>query len=199
MTADTRRLSAIVFDLEIVNAIPDRGKPRLPGIVYCDGWGDYANMGVAVIAAYDYLDQTMKVFLSHEAPAFATLVAGRSVVCGFNIIQFDNQVLRHSAGVHIPPERCFDILAAVKERVGRYQKGYSLDAICRANIDGSKSGDAAMAPIMWQRGQQDEVIEYCKNDVLLTKGLFDRILSGAGIVDPVNHATHLIPPPSALI
>ena len=34
----------LIYDLEIVKAIPDRNKPNEPGIEYCAGWDDHANM-----------------------------------------------------------------------------------------------------------------------------------------------------------
>jgi hypothetical protein len=37
-----------IYDLEIAKAIPPKvDADRLPGIEYCGGWTDYANMGVA--------------------------------------------------------------------------------------------------------------------------------------------------------
>ena len=52
----------LICDIEIVNAIPDRNKPNEPGIEYCAGWNDHANMGVSVIGAYDAVeDQVPRV------------------------------------------------------------------------------------------------------------------------------------------
>lgn len=44
--------------------------------------------------------------------------------------------------------------------------------------------DGANAAIAWQRGQIGTVIDYCIQDIRLTKGLFDRALAGTPIRDP---------------
>jgi hypothetical protein len=53
----------------------------------------------------------------------------------------------------------------------------------RANIpDLAKSGNGALAPILWQRGQVGEVIDYCLNDVHITHELFKVMLGMSGML-----------------
>jgi hypothetical protein len=54
--------TALVYDLEIIKAIPERDGSRLDGYDYCEGWHDHANMGVSVIGAFDYVEQRYRVF-----------------------------------------------------------------------------------------------------------------------------------------
>ena len=62
--------------------------------------------------------------------------------------------------------------------------GFGLDAICKANGLGEKSGDGATAAVLWQKGKHQEVIDYCENDIRLTRKLFDLIQETGEIRDP---------------
>lgn len=46
-------MSVIVYDIEIIKAIPGRNGEREEGIEYAEGFHDHANLGVSVIGAYD--------------------------------------------------------------------------------------------------------------------------------------------------
>ena len=59
---------------------------------------------------------------------------------------------------------------------------YKLDAIARAN-GMAKSGDGQMAPLLWQQGKRQEVIDYALNDVRITRDILKLGLKGE-LVDP---------------
>jgi hypothetical protein len=59
---------------------------------------------------------------------------------------------------------------------------YKLDAIAKAN-GMAKTGTGELAPIMWQRGQKQEVIDYCLNDVRVTTAILELGLAGE-LADP---------------
>lgn len=176
---------ALVYDLEIIRAIPDRNEARIEGIEYCAGWGDHANMGISVLCAYDYAEQRYRVFCADNLKEFAALCASRYPLVGFNNLDFDNRVLA-AAGVMIEPDCCYDILGEIWRALGRRVRGYRLDDCAPAALGPSavKSGDGALAPVLWQQSNAGTVIDYCLNDVRLTKGLFDRVIEDGGITDP---------------
>ena len=76
-TKDTKN-GILVYDLEIVQAIPQRNKAKEPDIVYCAGWEDHANMGVSVIGAYDSLDDG-----SECSPKRVSLILNNWLTTGF--------------------------------------------------------------------------------------------------------------------
>lgn len=53
-----------------------------------------------------------------------------------------------------------------------------------ANFRISKSGNGALAPVEWQRGNIGNVIDYCLHDVYLTKRLIDRVIRSGALADP---------------
>ena len=164
---------------------PVRRRTQVEGIEYCKGWGDHANMGVSVLVAYDYAEDRYRVFTGGDLDGFAALCADRYPLVGFNNIDFDNRVLA-VPGIVIEPGRCYDILAEIWRSLGKRTKGYRLDDCARANLGAAKSGNGALAPVWWQQGKIGAVVDYCMQDVLLTKRLFDRIVETGAITDPVT-------------
>lgn len=179
----------IIYDIEIKNAIPDRKSANLPGITYCRGWDDHANMGISVIGAYDMKADAYHVYLEDNFSAFQSLIEGRTVV-GFNSIPFDDVVC---AAHGITVKTHYDILREVYAAKGlnpfpaRFSSeyaGYGLDALCEATLGMKKTGHGGHAPVLWQQGKYGEVIDYCLNDVRLSVALMRRIWSAQGITDP---------------
>jgi hypothetical protein len=82
----------IVYDIEIAKAIRGRGEKKIPGIEYCGGWNDHANMGVACLCAYDYNEERYRVFMQDNITEFLELATYSDVVVGFNSYNFDNKI-----------------------------------------------------------------------------------------------------------
>lgn len=185
-------MKALIYDIEIVNAILGRDESEIRGITYCGGWNDHANMGISVIGAYDYHEDRYRVFCRDGFDDFRALAADRLCV-GFNSIRFDNAVIRATGVADIDKEQCYDILREMWLAAGvgdaepfdfKRHGGYGLDATCERNFGTKKTGNGALAPVLWQQGKVGQVIDYCLNDIKLTKQIFDLILTGTPVVSP---------------
>jgi hypothetical protein len=187
-------INAVVYDIEIINAIPDKKSLPVEGITYCAGWGDHTNMGISVIGAYDYITERYRVFCADNFDEFRKLCGERKCLVTFNGLSFDNKVICAYLGAKFEEtENDYDLLAEMWVAAGLARAfaypthvGFSLDATAKANLDAVKTGTGALAPIDWQRGKIGSVIDYCLNDVKLTKGLFDAVLRGYVLRDPRN-------------
>lgn len=182
----------LVFDLEIEKAIPDKNGKREPGIEYATGWDD-PTMGIACLCCYDYVEDRYRVFSKGNLDEFRRLVESHDRVIGFNCKAFDNRVCSWS-GIEVPEEKCYDLQVEIWAAAGlgpRFEwpshTGFSLNLVARANGLNGKSGNGAMAPIEWQRGNVGAVIDYCLEDVRLTKQLLDRVIRRGWLVDPRDH------------
>lgn len=177
----------IIYDCEIKHAILGRNDAPLPGIKYCKGWGDYAGMGVSTICAYDYEETRYRVFLEDNFDRFQDLVNDTDIVIGFYSSGFDDPLCRAN-GIDVPDEKSWDLLAAIRKGAGvspgSRGGGLRLNDCARANLGETKPEDGAMAPILWQRGEHGRVIDYCLEDVRLTKGLVDIVMEHGLIIDP---------------
>ena len=179
----------LIYDLEIVKAIPDRKKAREPGIEYCAGWEDHANMGVSVIGAYDAIEDRFRVFTKEAFSDFEALARDRMVI-GFNSIHFDDRVLA-AIGINVTTQ--WDLLqelwvSAGLSREFQFPKnlGFGLDATAKANGFGGKTGWGGYAPVQWQRGEYGRVIDYCLEDVRLTWKLVEKVANAGILRDPRN-------------
>ncbi len=193
-------MSTIVYDIEIIKAIPDRSSIPNPDIEYCEGWNDHANMGISVIGAYDYEESRYRVFCSDNINDFFNLLRERTIAVTFNGISFDNNVIKAAYPDHLVYDtpthvidklEQYDILVETWKAHGLDSKfnykthgGFSLDAISKVNLNNSKTGNGALAPVLWQKGQIGSVIDYCLQDVRLTKLLFDRIIHSGKLISP---------------
>lgn len=185
--------NVVVYDLEILRAIPDRSGQRLPNIEYCAGWDDHANMGVSVLCAYDFANELPLVYCADNLSDFQGLAGRADWLVGFNNRRFDNRVLAHN-GIEVPDDKTVDLLAEIWKAAGldpdvfnpATHGGYGLDAVCAANFGSGKTGNGALAPVEWQRGQAGKVISYCLSDVQLTFRLWRKIINVGQIRNPKN-------------
>jgi len=181
-----------IFDIEIENPIPSPGVEPINGIKYAKGWDFPATMGIACIGVYDYTADKYRVFGEFELDEFKEFTISHDVAVGFNNIRFDNKVLA-ACDIVIPAAKSYDLLAEIQSAIGSYQKGCKLNDVIKANFPNSagKTGDGAEAPILWQRGYHTKVIDYCLNDVRLTKMLLDRVLRFGWLNSPLDPSKQL--------
>jgi hypothetical protein len=179
-------VNTIIYDIEIKRAILKKGEKKLEGIEYCEGWRDFTNMGIACIGAYDYVSKRYRVFMDDNYDEFRALVETSDLIVSFNGLEFDNVCCRAN-GIHVPDSKSYDILAEMWRAAGlgptfQYQThgGFGLDAVCKANFGISKTGNGALAPVDYQQGNFGKLIDYCLNDVMLTKTLFDELQRAKG-------------------
>ncbi len=180
----------ILYDLEIVKAIPDRNPP-LANIEYCSGWEDHQNMGISIVGFCNILTLGGDVIIGD--PSFVTgdyygleffrkLVSESDGVIGFNSKNFDDRVMA-AAGIHVTTT--YDLLEEVRlSAYGsiRYQdapKGHSYSLAKLGAANGlTKTGDGANAAIEWQNGLHKKVADYCMNDVMMTAKMLKRGIEG---------------------
>jgi hypothetical protein len=169
------------FDLEIINAILDKGTTPEPGIRYCAGWGDHAGMGISVLVAArlapDGAFMEARTFFGDmpEVPLageplwkFMDIVKVADLLIGHNSRSFDAKVLA-ARGIHLDERKHLDFYHEVKKATrNNFVKGFKLDLLSRRCGGPGKTESGAQAPHMWQRGEHARVAEYCKNDILMT-------------------------------
>ena len=189
-------MRAFIYDIEIVKAIPERNGENDLDVEYCAGWQDHANMGISVCGGFEYDSGRYRVFCTDNLHQFADAVERADIIVGFNNIPFDNAVIRATWQplVKLPENweaKSYDLLREIWVAAGlgpefnfKTHGGFGLDAMCEKNFGTKKSGNGALAPKMWQRGQIGNVIDYCLNDVALTKQLFDKVLADGTLQNP---------------
>lgn len=184
-------MSMIIYDCEIQRAIPTPGQEPLFGVDYCDGWEDFAGMGIACICAVEMGEVPLvRVFCLDNLGDFQKLVDRSSKVVGFNNRSFDDRLCA-AHGVTVPVDKSYDLQQAIWTAAGlgmdyseATHAGLGLDALARANFGYGKQGDSAMVPHWWQAGQVGRVIDHCVRDVQMTLELLGQIIMYSLVKDP---------------
>lgn len=190
----------IILDVEIKKAILGRNDIPRTGIEYCEGWRDFAGMGIACVCTFDVTSGLSRVFLEEDLQDLQGYLDGKPT-SGFNTRRFDLQLLAQHK-IEVDRARHYDMLERIWVALGldpdrfvpKTHGGWSLDAVCGATLGQQKSGNGALAPIWWQQGQRGRVIDYCLRDVWLEGKLLQHIMQ-VGHVEREGYGRLTLEPP----
>ena len=99
-----------------------------------------------------------------------SILENSSLIIGFNVVSFDLQVLQGYYPGKMTQFKTFDILEDIREIIGRR---LSLNDLVSATLGKKKSGHGLHAIELYKEGKFEELKNYCFDDVILTKELFD--------------------------
>jgi DEAD/DEAH box helicase domain-containing protein len=145
----------VYFDVETERAAHEVG-----------GWHNIEQLGLAVAVTYSSRDEIFRVYRASEAKGLLEELRAADCVVGFNSRGFDFRVVQPYVDFDMSSLPHLDLLLDIKAAAGFRP---SLNNICAATLNESKSGDGLASIEWWRTGRQDEVIEYCKQDVALTR------------------------------
>jgi hypothetical protein len=163
------------------------------------GWDNKAALGLSIGCYWDYDDQRIHWFDPGTLERTVEhLVARQTLLVSFNGLGFDfplmDAVLRTSVALKSMEDLCdefktlylesYDILAEIWkiDPINKFARGVnSLDAIAQRNGLGPKLSNGAQAPRDWAAGRYADVLNYCQDDVLKTKALFEMVMDGQPI------------------
>ncbi|SMC69230.1 DEAD/DEAH box helicase domain-containing protein [Desulfocicer vacuolatum DSM 3385] len=133
------------------------------------GWHRARDMGVSCVVVYDSHTDIFKEYLQEDIPALVKDLAAYDLVVGFNIIRFDYQVLSGLSHFDFSTLPTLDLLKKVHEKLG-YR--LSLDRLAKETLGAQKSADGLLALKWWKEGKIRKIIDYCIQDVLVTRDLY---------------------------
>lgn len=148
----------LVLDIETQRLVQEVG-----------GWDHIDKLGVSVACAYDSkTDQ----FLSWTEDRLSELIelCEQRLVVGYNVRGFDLPVLV-PYGLDIKRVDVFDIMYDL-EALTR-QRFLKLEAVARGTLGAGKSADGLMAVEWWKKGEIQKIIDYCIQDVKVTRDVFN--------------------------
>lgn len=133
------------------------------------GGRDARALTISVLGAYFYREDEYVVYEEHELPEFWRRLETCDLLIGFNNKGFDDVVVSGYFPEVMKVPR-FDILEEVHRALGFRVK---LDNLAHATLETGKSGDGLMAIKLWAEGRLEELKSYCKDDVEITKRIYD--------------------------
>jgi DEAD/DEAH box helicase domain-containing protein len=144
---------------------------------------DPRDLLISLAGVYDYNTDQYRTFEESELGEMIKLFEDASIIVGFNIDHFDMPVLQPYYPGSITQFKTFDILADIKNIIGRR---LSLDDLVQATLGEGKSGHGLQAIRFFREGKMDELRKYCLDDVRLTKELFEYGVQQGKIYYPDN-------------
>jgi len=148
----------LIVDLETQNLVQDVG-----------GWGNVNKLKISIACAWDSKTQQMLVYKENEISKLIDLCEERLVI-GYNIRGFDLVILE-AYGLNLSRLDVFDIMYDVQTLTR--QKFLKLETIAQGTLNAGKSADGLMAVEWWKTGEIDKIIQYCKQDVEVTRDIFE--------------------------
>lgn len=154
--SDVRRFG--VFDLETQRSAEEVG-----------GWRNADQMRISCAVLYDSEEDEFFEYVEGQVPRLIDHLNRLELVVGFNLIRFDYKVLSYYADVDFSKLPTLDMLQEVHRELGFR---LSLDHLANATLGTRKSADGLMALKWWREGRLGKIIEYCREDVRITRDLY---------------------------
>ena len=151
----------LYFDLETQKSADDVG-----------GWDKVHKMKLAVGVVWDSLEQKFFSYIDSEASQLVEKLKTADLVVGFNVAKFDYGVLQPYAtkmDFDLEEITTFDMLVNINKKLGHR---LSLNHLAENTLNAKKSADGLVSLQWYKEGKIDKIIEYCKQDVEITRDLF---------------------------
>lgn len=155
-------LKKIVLDLETQNLFQDVG-----------GRGKNHLLKVSVCGIYDYSQDKYLMFEENELPKLAPILQTADQIIGFNIKDFDFEVLQPYLNFNLYEVPYLDLLQEIEKVLGHRIK---LESVAQGSLGTGKSGDGKEAVVYYRSGRMDLLKRYCQRDVEVTRLVYEYAL-----------------------
>ncbi len=143
------------------------------------GRGKNHLLKISVCGIYDYSRDVYETYEESELPRLAPLLQSADQIIGFNIKQFDFEVLQPYLHFNIFEIPYYDILEEIDKVIGHKVK---LEYVAQATIGSGKSGNGLEALLYYKNGKMDQLKKYCLDDVRVTKEVYDYISKNSKVL-----------------
>ncbi|MFN3742045.1 MAG: ribonuclease H-like domain-containing protein [Anaerolineales bacterium] len=153
-------MNIVFFDLETQNLFEDVG-----------GRENVEQLRLACAVTWSTQRQDFAVYWEDDVSALIWELKSADRVVGFNIRRFDYRVLQpYIPGENLQRLPTLDMLDEITRQLG-FRLG--LDALASATLNIGKSADGKESVRWFRNGELEKVAEYCKNDVEITRRLYE--------------------------
>ena len=149
----------VYFDLETQKAAEEVG-----------GWSHISKMGMSIGVTFSTARGDYKIYGEKQVNDLLADLQRADLVVGFNIINFDYEVLHGYTPLDLHATPTLDLMADLEQKLGHR---LSLESIAKATLNAPKVADGLQALKWWKEGRILEIAEYCCFDVKITKELHE--------------------------
>jgi DEAD/DEAH box helicase domain-containing protein len=145
----------VYFDLETQKSAAEVG-----------GWHNKRAMKMSLGVTYSTQRGSYEIYRESEVDALLQELQRADRVIGYNVIDFDFEVLGAYSVFDLSQVPVLDLMRDVEKVVG---SRIGLDAISEQTIGAGKTADGLEALKWWKQGQMARIAEYCCYDVKATR------------------------------
>ncbi len=154
-------MRTVVFDVETKNIFQDVGS------------NDPADLDISVVCVYDSATDLYTSYLEKDFKKLWPIFEHADILVGFNSDHFDIPLLNKYYHGNLGTIKSVDLLKEIHKSLGRRVK---LDNVAEATLGKNKSGHGLEAITWWKQGEIQKIIDYCTDDVKITKELYEYAL-----------------------
>lgn len=151
----------IVLDIETQNTFQEVGS------------NDPTKLDISLLVIYDYKTEKYLTFTEKNFNDLWSILEETDLIIGYNSDHFDIPLLNKYYPGDLAAVGSLDLLTEIKKVVGR---SIRLDNIAEATIGMGKSGHGLQAIDWWKEGKIDKIEKYCRDDVKVTKDIYEYAL-----------------------
>jgi len=157
----------VVFDIETRNVFADVGK------------NDPSLLDISVVSIHDSETNEYSSYLVEDLPKLWPIIEHADILIGYNSDHFDIPLLNKYYPGDISKIKSLDILKEIQKAYGRRMK---LDQVAEGTLGIKKSGHGLDAIKWWREGNIQKIIDYCIDDVKITKQIYDFALANNKLI-----------------
>ncbi len=151
-------MNILTFDIETTNTFEEVGSPNPE------------DLDLAVICVHNNQTNEITHYFKEDLHKLWPIIENSDMLVTFNGDHFDIPLLNKYYAGDLTQIKSLDLLVEIRKSLGRRIK---LDDIATATLGESKSADGLQSIIWWRQGKIDDVVSYCKQDVIVTKKVYD--------------------------
>lgn len=151
-------MKKIVFDIETSNVFQDVAS------------NEPTALDMSVCCIYDYETDKYSSYTKETINELWPILEKADIIIGYNSDHFDIPILNKYYSGDLTKIKSLDLLKEVKNSLGRRIK---LDIIAEATLGRNKTGHGLEAIVWWRNGDKQKVIDYCTEDVRITKDVYE--------------------------
>ena len=148
-------IDLVYFDLETQRTFDEVG-----------GRHNVRKLRLAAAVTYNTAAQAYRRYTEGRVKALVEELQHADLVVGYNVIEFDYEVLRGYRHVSFENPPTLDLMQDLAGRLGFRP---SLEAVATATLSIGKSADGLEAVRWYRQGLVNQVLDYCQKDVEITK------------------------------
>lgn len=148
----------ITFDIETTNTFDEAGS------------SDPADLNLAVVCIHDSETDKYSHYFQENLNELWPIIESADMLIGFNSNHFDVPLLNKYYAGDLSKIKSLDLLEKIHASLGRRIK---LDHVAQATLGEAKSGNGLEALVWWKNGEIQKVVDYCIQDVKVTKDIYD--------------------------